>query len=66
MIGPVRTIKVGGADKGDMDTKVSVVGGAVEAEVDAKRDRRPRRVLLSAVKADLLPKSPVRISMSPC
>ena len=40
-----------------MDTKVSVVGGAVEAEVDTKGNRRPRRVLLSAVKADLSPKT---------
>lgn len=37
-----------------MDTKVSVVGGAVKAEVDAKGDRGPCRVLLAAVEADLM------------
>lgn len=30
-----------------------MVGRAVEAQVDAKGDRRPRRVLLATVKADL-------------
>lgn len=37
-----------------MDTKVSVVRGAVKAEVDAKGDRGPCRVLLAAVEADLM------------
>jgi hypothetical protein len=37
-----------------MDTKVSVVGGAVKAEVDAKGDGCPCRVLLAAVEADLI------------
>ena len=37
-----------------MDAEVAVVGGAVEAEVDAKRDRCPCWVLLAAVEADLL------------
>jgi hypothetical protein len=37
-----------------MDTKVSVVGGAVKAEVDAKGDRGPCRVLLAAIEADLV------------
>lgn len=37
-----------------MDAEVAVVGGAVEAEVDAKGDRSPCWVLLAAVEADLL------------
>lgn len=32
----VRTVEVGRSDKGDVNTKVSVVGGAVQAQVDAK------------------------------
>jgi hypothetical protein len=35
-------------------TKVSVVGGAVKAEVNAKGDRCPCRVLLTAVETDLM------------
>lgn len=37
-----------------MDTKVSVVGRAIKAEVDAKGDRGPCRVLLAAIEADLI------------
>lgn len=37
-----------------MDTKVSVVGGAIKAEVDAKGDGCPCWVLLAAVEADLI------------
>jgi hypothetical protein len=36
-----------------MDTKVAVVCGAVEAQVDGEGDRRPCRVLSAAVKAYL-------------
>lgn len=48
------TVKVGRSDEGDVDTEVSVVGRAVEAQIDAEWHRRPRRVLLSTVKAYLL------------
>jgi len=57
-----RTIEVGGAHKRDVHAQVAVVRGAVEAEVDAERHRRPRRVLLAAVKAYLM--AP-RVSTSP-
>ncbi len=47
------TVEVGRADKGDVDSEVSVVRRAVETQVYTKRDRGPRRVLLAAVKAYL-------------
>ena len=37
-----------------MDTKVTVVGRAIKAEVDAEGDRGPCRVLLAAIEADLM------------
>lgn len=51
--GGSRTVEVGRAHKGNVDAEVAVVGRAVEAQVDAERDRRPCRVLLAAVEADL-------------
>ena len=36
-----------------MDTKIAVVGRAVETEIDSKRYRGPCRVLLTAIEADL-------------
>jgi hypothetical protein len=33
--------------------QITVVGGAVETEIDSEGDRRPCRVLLAAVEADL-------------
>jgi len=49
----LRTVEVGGANEGDVDTEVSVVGGAIQAEIDAKGNRRPSRVFGAAVEADL-------------
>lgn len=51
--GGSRTVEVGRAHKGNVDAEVAVVGRAVEAQVDAERDRRPCRVLLAAVEANL-------------
>lgn len=51
--GAALTVEVGRADKRDVDAEVAVVGRAVEAEVDAKGDRGPCRVLLVAVEAHL-------------
>lgn len=51
--GAGRTVKVRGADEGDVDTEVAVVGGAVEAQVDAEGNGCPGRVLCAAVEADL-------------
>ena len=36
-----------------MDTKVAVVGRAIKAKIDAKRNRSPCWVVLSTVEADL-------------
>lgn len=47
------TVEVRRANEGDVDAEVAVVGRAVQAEVDAKGDRGPGRVLLVAVKAYL-------------
>lgn len=47
------TIEVRGPNEGDVDAEVSVVGRAVEAEIDAEGDRGPGRVLLVAVEAYL-------------
>jgi len=41
-----------------VDTQVPVVCGAVEAQIDTERDRRPGRVLCAAVKAYLKRVSP--------
>jgi len=60
----VLTIKVGGPDKGDVDSEIAVVGRAVKAEIDAKRHRRPCRVLRVAVEADLISFSYGRVSKS--
>lgn len=49
----VRTVEVCGPHKGDVYTKVAVVRGTVQTQVDAERNRRPSRILLSAVKAYL-------------
>ena len=49
----LRTVKVGGANEGDVDTEVSVVGRAVQTEIDAKGNRRPGRVFGAAVETDL-------------
>jgi hypothetical protein len=49
----LRTIEVRGSHEGDVDTQVTVVGGAVQAEVDAKGHRRPSRVLGTAIEAKL-------------
>lgn len=51
--GAALTIEVRRADKRDVDAEVAVVRRAVEAEVDAKGNRGPRRVLLVAVEARL-------------
>jgi len=48
-----RTVEVGRPDKGNVDAEVAVVGGAIEAQIDAQGDGRPGRVLLAAVEADL-------------
>ena len=48
------TIKVGGSDKRYVNPQITVVGGAIEAEVDAERDGRPCRILGTAVKAYLI------------
>lgn len=42
-----------------MDTKVAVMGRAIEAKVDAEGDRRPGRVLGATVKAQLLVRRPL-------
>lgn len=47
------TVEVSRPNKGDVDTEVAMVGRAIEAEVDAKRNGGPCWVLLTAVEADL-------------
>ena len=49
------TIEVCGAHERDVDTEIAVDGGAVEAQVDAERHRRPCWVFGAAVEADLVP-----------
>lgn len=59
------TVEVRGPDKGDVDTEVAVVRGAIEAEVDAEGDRRPCRVLLATVEADLPSQTNTKVSPGP-
>lgn len=47
------TIEVCGSNEGYVDTKIAVVRGAVEAEVDAKGNRGPRRIFGTAIEAHL-------------
>ena len=47
------TVEVSRSDKGDMNSEVPVVRGAVEAQVDAEWYGRPCRILLTAVEAYL-------------
>jgi hypothetical protein len=49
----LRTVEVGGADEGDVNTEISVVSGAVQAEIDSKGNRRPGGVFGAAIEADL-------------
>lgn len=49
----IHTIQVCRSHKGDVNTEVTVIGGAVQTQVDAERHRRPCGILLSAVKAYL-------------
>lgn len=44
-----------------MNTQIAMVRRTIEAQVDTKRDRGPRRILLAAVEADLRRHSKVRI-----
>ena len=48
------TIEVCGSNEGYVDTKIAVVRGAVETEVDAERNGGPRRVFGSAIEAHLV------------
>lgn len=50
----LRTVEVGGADEGDVDTEVSVMGRAVQAEINAKGNRRPGGIFGAAIEADLM------------
>lgn len=47
------TVEVGRSNEGNVNTKVSVVRGAVKTQVDAKRDRGPRWVVLATIEANL-------------
>jgi len=49
----MRTVEICGADKGDVDTQIPMVGRAVEAQVDTERHRRPGGILRIAIEADL-------------
>jgi hypothetical protein len=49
----LRTVEVGGADEGDVNTEVSVMSRAIQTEIDAKGNRRPGGVFGAAVEADL-------------
>lgn len=49
----IHTIEIRRANKGDVDTEIAVVGGAIKAQIDTKRHRRPGRVLRIAVEAYL-------------
>lgn len=51
--GRARTVEIGGSDEGDVDTEVSVMGGAVKAEINAEGHGRPCRIFGTAVEADL-------------
>ena len=57
----VLTIKVGGPDKGDMDTQISVVRRAIQTQIYAKRYRRPCWVLGAAIEADLVGLFPLQL-----
>lgn len=48
------TIEVCGSDEGYVDTKIAVVRGAVETEVNAERDGGPRRIFGAAIEAHLV------------
>lgn len=47
------TIEVCRSNEGYVDTKIAVVRGAVETEVNAERNGGPRRVFGSAIEAHL-------------
>lgn len=49
----ILTIKVGRADKGDVDTEITMIRGAVEAEIDTEGNRCPCWVLLATIEANL-------------
>jgi hypothetical protein len=55
----IRTVEVCGSNKGDVDTKITVMSRAIEAKVDTEGDRRPGRVLGVTVKAYLLARRPL-------
>ena len=48
------TVEVGALDEGNVHAQVTVVGRAVQAEVDGEGNRGPCRVLCAAVEADLI------------
>ena len=50
-----RTVEIGRSHKGNVDTKVAMVGGTIEAKVDAEGNRCPGGILCAAVEADLSP-----------
>lgn len=50
----LRTIEVRGSNKGDVNTKVAVIGRTIKTEIDAKWNRSPCWVVLSTVEADLI------------
>lgn len=52
--GRARTVEIGGSDEGDVDTEVSVMSRAVQAEIDTKGNRRPGGIFGAAVEADLM------------
>lgn len=55
------TVEVGGAHKGDVHAHVTVVGGTVEAQVDAKGHGGPGGVFGAAVEAYLAAVSRMRV-----
>lgn len=49
----IHTIEICGSDKGDVDTEIAVIRGAIKTEIDTERNGRPCRVLGAAVEAYL-------------
>ena len=37
-----------------MNTEVAMVGGAVKTKIDSERDRRPSRIFLATIEANLM------------
>lgn len=49
----MHTVEVRGTHEGNVDTQVTMVGGAVQAEIDTERHRRPSGILRATIEAYL-------------